>query len=522
MKTNDARIMRLGVITLVLMAVISAATFNLSKFPGFRGTTYYAEFSDASGIHKGNIVQVGGIRVGRVSDVTLDEDRVIVKFEIDDGDVDFGPDSTASIEVLNLLGEKFLDLQPSAEGQLESGGTIPLDNTEAAYDIVGVFGDLTTTTEEIDTQQLSEALNVVSETLDGSAPEIAAAFDGIARLSRSVSQRDEQIQTLFESSQQVTKVLERRSDDIVDLMRHSDLVFKELQEPQGGGAPTAGQRPGARDRAAGSGRGQRGADRPGPRGGRRAAGHARRQARRPEGDPAPARALRRDPQQHHRHRTVVRRTGHQPRLVPDRRVHPGLRGVMAMVAKVWQRIDRRIILLVVLLLAVGAVLNVAVSETETKKVTAMFPRAVSVYKGTDVRILGVNVGEVTAVTPAGNAVRVEMEYDAEYDLPKDAQAVIVTPTLVADRFVQLTPVYEGGPTMADGATIELPDTGVPVELDRIYGSLQALTRALGPNGVNKDGSLDHLLRGRQERAAGTGCGRQRDDPRAGPGRRDLR
>ena len=226
---SDARIMRLGIITLLLMALITAATFNLSKFPGFRGTTYYAEFSDASGIHKGNMVQVGGMRVGRVTDVSLDEDRVVVKFEIDDGDVDFGPDSTASIEVLNLLGEKFLDIQPSAEGELKSGGTIPLENTEAAYDIVGVFGDLATTTEEIDTKQLSEALNVVSGTLDGSAPEIAAAFDGIARLSRSVSQRDEEIQTLFESSQQVTKVLERRSQDIVDLMGHSDLVFKELR-----------------------------------------------------------------------------------------------------------------------------------------------------------------------------------------------------------------------------------------------------------------------------------------------------
>ena len=174
-------------------------------------------------------MQVGGIRVGRVTDVTLDEDRVLVKFEVDSGDVDFGPDSTASIEVLNLLGEKFLDLQPSTDGQLESGGTIPLDNTEAAYDIVGVFSDLTTTTEKIDTRQLSEALDVVSQTMDQSAPELAAAFDGIARLSRSVSQRDEQIQALFEGSQQVTKVLERRSDDIVDLMRHSDLVFKELQ-----------------------------------------------------------------------------------------------------------------------------------------------------------------------------------------------------------------------------------------------------------------------------------------------------
>ncbi len=176
-----------------------------------------------------------------------------------------------------------------------------------------------------------------------------------------------------------------------------------------------------------------------------------------------------------------------------------------MVTKIWQRIDRRIVFLVVLLLAVGAVFSVATSEHETKTVTAMFPRAVSVYKDTDVRILGVNVGDVTSVTPAGNAVRVEMEYDAEYDLPADAQAVIVTPTLVADRFIQLTPVYEGGRTMADGATIELPDTGVPVELDRIYGSLQALTRSLGPNGVNKNGSLNHLLEAGRNAFEGQGA-----------------
>lgn len=225
--TSDARILRLGVITLVLMAVVSAATFNLGKFPGFRGTTYYAEFSDASGIHKGNIVQVGGIRVGRVSDVTLDGDRVKVKFELD-GDVDFGKESSASIEVLNLLGEKFLDVQPAGDGQLASGGTIPLERTESAYDIVGVFSDLTTTTEEIDTEQLSKALDTVADTLDVSAPEIQASFDGIARLSQSVASRDEEIQTLFDSSQQVSKVLADRSGDIVSLMKNSDLVFQEL------------------------------------------------------------------------------------------------------------------------------------------------------------------------------------------------------------------------------------------------------------------------------------------------------
>ncbi len=146
----------------------------------------------------------------------------------------------------------------------------------------------------------------------------------------------------------------------------------------------------------------------------------------------------------------------------------------------------------VLVVVTGTLLLVKGGD-DTRTVSAYFPRAVSIYEGSDVRILGVNVGRVTAVTPAGNSVRVEMEYDAEYDLPADAKAVIVTPTLVADRFVQLTPVYDGGPKLEDGAEIALPDTGVPIELDRIYAGLQDLTRALGPNGVNKDGTLDHLL-----------------------------
>lgn len=173
--------------------------------------------------------------------------------------------------------------------------------------------------------------------------------------------------------------------------------------------------------------------------------------------------------------------------------------------RVLEILNRRIILLVVVLLGLAAVLTVAIPGNGTKTVTAHFPRAVSVYDGTDVRILGVSVGRVTAVIPEGNSVRVEMEYDDRYDVPADAKAVIVTPTLVADRFVQLTPVHESGPVLADGADIPLPDTGVPVELDRIYASLQTLTRALGPSGVNSDGTLDNLLRAGRKALDGQGA-----------------
>jgi phospholipid/cholesterol/gamma-HCH transport system substrate-binding protein len=146
---------------------------------------------------------------------------------------------------------------------------------------------------------------------------------------------------------------------------------------------------------------------------------------------------------------------------------------------------------VVVLLVAGLLTMLGSGDTRT--VTAHFDRAVALFTGSEVRILGVPVGEVTAVVPEGETVRVEMTYDAEHDLPAEAQALIVTPTLTADRFVQLTPTYTSGPKLEDGATIEVENTGTPIELDRIYRSLHDLTRALGPNGVNRDGTLDHVL-----------------------------
>ncbi len=166
---------------------------------------------------------------------------------------------------------------------------------------------------------------------------------------------------------------------------------------------------------------------------------------------------------------------------------------MSALSRISGRVSGRAAIVAVAVILLVATFFLVRQPEDTKTVTAHFPRAVSVYKGTDVRILGVNVGRVTAVIPEGNSVRVEMKYDADIELPEDAKAVIVTPTLTADRFVQLTPVYTEGPVMADGADIALPESVVPVELDRIYASIRDLSQALGPNGVNKDGTLNHLL-----------------------------
>ena len=127
-------------------------------------------------------------------------------------------------------------------------------------------------------------------------------------------------------------------------------------------------------------------------------------------------------------------------------------------------------------------------------VSADFTRAVGLYPGSDVRILGVKVGKVDTVTPEGDHVHVTFSYDDKYRVPASAKAAIVAPSLVSDRYVQLLPVYQSGPAMAAGTRIPLERTAVPVELDRVSQSLDDLMVALGPDGANKNGALNELLR----------------------------
>ncbi|MEU9322779.1 MCE family protein [Streptomyces canus] len=153
---------------------------------------------------------------------------------------------------------------------------------------------------------------------------------------------------------------------------------------------------------------------------------------------------------------------------------------------------RRLALLTALAL-VAALTYVLWPRSESVRVTAYFPRTVGIYPGSDVRVLGVRIGEVKGITPQGDRVRVVLEYDAGRKVPADAKAAIINSSVVSDRYVQLLPVYRGGPAMRDGAVIPEQRTAVPVELDRVFDSLHTTAEALGPEGANKDGSLSRLL-----------------------------
>ncbi|MGW3969815.1 MCE family protein [Streptomyces ardesiacus] len=150
--------------------------------------------------------------------------------------------------------------------------------------------------------------------------------------------------------------------------------------------------------------------------------------------------------------------------------------------------------LALVVLAADGLVAVRVLEPDGTRVTAYFDRAIGVYAGSDLRILGVRVGEVESVRPEGTRVRVGLRLDEGIKVPADARAVVVAPSVVADRYVQLTPAYGKGPALADGAVLPASRNHVPVEIDQIYDSITDLGKALGPDGANADGALSGLLR----------------------------
>jgi virulence factor Mce-like protein len=150
---------------------------------------------------------------------------------------------------------------------------------------------------------------------------------------------------------------------------------------------------------------------------------------------------------------------------------------------------------VVAVVAVLASLAAAFALSRTSRtVTAYFTSAEGLFPDNSVRVLGVPVGTITSVAPAGTHVEVEMEItDDDLVLPADVSAVVISPSVVTGRYIQFTPTYSGGPVLPDGAVIPVERTAVPLGVDDLARTATALATALGPQGANRNGALADLV-----------------------------
>jgi phospholipid/cholesterol/gamma-HCH transport system substrate-binding protein len=150
------------------------------------------------------------------------------------------------------------------------------------------------------------------------------------------------------------------------------------------------------------------------------------------------------------------------------------------------------VVLVAALVVAGLVVLRSTQAVTRNQVVAYFANSNGVFVGDDVRIRGVNVGRIDKIEPEPTRVKITFWYDDAYKVPADAKAVILSPTLVTARAIQLTPPYRGGPTLQDNSTIGEDRTAVPVEYDDFRAQLERLTATLQPTqpgGVSTLGAL---------------------------------
>lgn len=218
---------RTAIAGLTVLALGSVTALNVRSLPVIGdGTTYSAEFSEAAGLFEGNDVRVAGVKVGRVSDVRLRGDHVLVSLQVKGAWL--GDATSAAIRLKTVLGQKYLALDPQGEGTLDPGKPIPRSRTTVPYDILAAFGDLSSTVDRIDTAQLAKSFDTLSATLANTPQSVRAALTGLSRLSDTLATRDHQLTALLGNTRVVSQTLVDRDAAVRQLLADGNQLLSEV------------------------------------------------------------------------------------------------------------------------------------------------------------------------------------------------------------------------------------------------------------------------------------------------------
>jgi len=161
-------------------------------------------------------------------------------------------------------------------------------------------------------------------------------------------------------------------------------------------------------------------------------------------------------------------------------------------------------LVVVLAIVAGYVGWQLFQKLTNNTVVAYFSQANALYPGDRVQIMGLQVGAIDNIEPSGDKMKVTFHYDNAYKVPANASAVILNPTLVASRSLQLEPPYKGGPVLGDNATIPMDRTQIPVEWDELRDSTTNIINKLGPTPEQPTGPFGEVVESFADGLSGKG------------------
>lgn len=218
-----------AVVGLVILVGLGSAAYAADDLPVIGGgTTYTADFTEAAGLTPGDEVRVAGVKVGKVTGVSLNGAKVKVAFRVKGTWV--GDRSTAAIMIKTLLGDKYLALDPLGPARQDPRARIPTSRTTSPFDVTQALNQLGSTLGQLNTDQLGQSLEAISTAFRNTPPNVRRAVDGLSALSQTISSRDTQLARLLTGTRKITGTLAAQNAQFEALLRDGNLLLGELEQ----------------------------------------------------------------------------------------------------------------------------------------------------------------------------------------------------------------------------------------------------------------------------------------------------
>jgi phospholipid/cholesterol/gamma-HCH transport system substrate-binding protein len=224
-------------VTICALFVLAVfAVFGQFRF-GQRENVYNAIFSTVSGLKNGNFVRIAGVEVGKVTDISINDDGTVrVEFAARDS-VMLTKGTRANIQYQDLVGGRYLALEEGAGGveRLKPGDAIPIDRTAPALDLDALVGGFRPLFRALAPDQVNALTGQLITAFQGQGATINSFLDQAAALTNTFADRDKLIGEVIGNLNAVLNTLGGQSgnlaktvDSLTELVNGLEARKKDL------------------------------------------------------------------------------------------------------------------------------------------------------------------------------------------------------------------------------------------------------------------------------------------------------
>lgn len=210
---------------LVIFAVITSFATMILYYtignirPGESYTTYRAAFTDVTGLLPGDDVRVAGVQVGRITSAKVVDHHAVVTFALE-SDVKITTAATARVRYKNLLGQRYVALSLSGQGEaLPHGATIPLGQTQPALDLTVLFNGFKPLFKALSPADVNKLATEVVATLQGEGGTVDQLLASTSSLTNTLATRDAAIGRVITNLSAVMATVADRDDTLGELIK---------------------------------------------------------------------------------------------------------------------------------------------------------------------------------------------------------------------------------------------------------------------------------------------------------------